>query len=142
MSRWGRWRDREFAEHYGFANDLGAAGPLPAVVSEVVAQPRPQGKPHLVLEINNHRLRPSQLLTPGRLLGATGRALLHQRGQRLDVLREVGGLVAREIHRRRLRRRPEYASDDTADAGTEPGHADGSRIVQARCPEVISGGSR
>src|SRR5438105_3743139 len=64
LSRWGRWRDREFAEHYWFANDLGAAGSLPAVVSEVLAQLRAQGKAHLVLEINNHRLRPSQLLTP------------------------------------------------------------------------------
>ena len=142
VSRWGRWRDREFVEHYWFANDLGAARSLPAVVSEIVARLRAQGKAHLGLEINNHRLRPSQLLTPLRLLGATGRALLHQRGQRLDVLREIGGLVAREIHRRRLRWRPDYACGDALAAGTEAADADGSRGVQALCPELISGGSR
>src|SRR5439155_15351640 len=140
LSRWGRWRDREFAEHYWFANDLGAAGPLPAVVREVLARLRAQGKAELALEINNHRLRPSQLLTPGRLLGATGRALLHERGRRLDVLHEVGDLVAREVHRRRLRWRPEHAPADAADSGIEPAAAKGSRVVRARRRELVGGG--
>jgi flavin-dependent dehydrogenase len=137
MARWGRWRDREFAEHYWFASDLGAAAPLPGVALEALRRLHAEGMAGLALEINNHRLKPSRLLTPGRLVGATERLLLQRRGQRLDVLREIGGLLAREARRRRLRWRPEYA----ADAGSEPAGTDGSGVLQGRRPEPVSGGA-
>src|SRR6201997_2151400 len=36
LARWGRWRDREFAEHYWLAGDLGKAGALPVVLHQMV----------------------------------------------------------------------------------------------------------
>jgi flavin-dependent dehydrogenase len=129
MSRWGRWRDKEFAEHYWFANDLGAAGRLPAVLPEILRQLHARGKGSLALEINNHRLKPSQLLTPARLLRATGRALAHRRGHRREVLREVGGVLARELHRRRLSWRPDYAPD-----GAGPTEVEDNAVVDAARP--------
>jgi hypothetical protein len=80
------------------------------------------------------------VLTPGRLVGATERLLLKQRGQRLDVLREVSGLLAREARRRRLRWHPEYAAGDAADAGSEAAGTDGSAVLKPRRPEPIRGG--
>ena len=58
-----------------------------------------------------------------------------------SFLHEVGDLVAREVHRRRLRWRPEHAPDDAADAGTEPAAANGSRVMRARRRELVGGGS-
>jgi flavin-dependent dehydrogenase len=109
-SRWGRWRDKEFAEHYWFANDLGATGPMPEVLQAVLRHLHAQGNASLALEINNHRLRPSELATPARLMRATASALAQRGGHRLEILREVGGLLTQEVHRRRLSRWPEYGS--------------------------------
>jgi flavin-dependent dehydrogenase len=141
MSRWGRWRDAEFSEHYWFASDLGAAGPLPTVLLEMSRRLHAQDKASLVLEINNHRLKPSQLLTPARLLGATGQALAHGGGRRLEILRELGGLLARELHRRRLMWRPEYAPGEGTDAGAGPKATEDSEVVRAPAAELVKGGS-
>ena len=109
MSSFWRWRDAEFAEHYWFASDLGSVEPLPAALLEVLALLMRRGRGHLALEINNHRLRPSELLTPRRLLRGAAAALRHNKGDRLPVVRELASLVVRELYRRALRRRPRYA---------------------------------
>lgn len=107
MTRWGRWRDDEFAEHYWLASDLGAAGKLPAVLPEVFRALQAKGRADLFFDLLNHRAEPSKVLSPPRLLGATARALLRHR--RPWVLGEVAALGAQDMRRRKLNRRPEYA---------------------------------
>jgi hypothetical protein len=38
MRHWGRWRDREFTEHYWLAYDLEEAGTVPAVLVEMLGR--------------------------------------------------------------------------------------------------------
>jgi deazaflavin-dependent oxidoreductase (nitroreductase family) len=121
MARWGRWRDREFAEHYWLANDMSESGAVPAVLVEIVRRLNEQGKVGTFLDLLNHRIRPSQLLTPARLLGATARVMTNERGRRRAILREVGDLLGREARRRWLNHRPAYAASEQPVAGTTAG---------------------
>jgi len=107
MTRWGRWRDDEFAEHYWLAIDLGKSGELPSVLPELFGDLRRQGQIDRFFDLLNHRSSPSQVLTPPRLAKATAR-LMGRRG-RLSVLREVGALGADEMRRRWRNRRPAYS---------------------------------
>jgi flavin-dependent dehydrogenase len=118
MARWARWRDREFAEHYWFANDMSESGAVPAVLVEIVRRLNEQGNVGTFLDLLNHRIRPSQLLTPARLLGATARVMTNERGRRGAILREVGELLAREARRRWLNHRPAYAASEQPAGGT------------------------
>jgi flavin-dependent dehydrogenase len=106
MARWGRWRDDEFAEHYWLACDLGRSGTLPAVLPEIFRDLHERDEVDGFLELLNHRAKPSEVLTPPRLLKATGKVLT-RRG-RLAHLREVATLVGDDMRRRRLNRRPAY----------------------------------
>jgi flavin-dependent dehydrogenase len=108
-ARWGRARDREFAEHYWLAGDLEEPGPVPAVLTEILRGLDERGRAGLFLELLSHRKRPSQVLTPPRLLGATARLLARGRVERRALLGEIGALGARDLHRRWLNRRPAYA---------------------------------
>jgi hypothetical protein len=118
LSNWNRWRDRDASEHYWLACDMGAAGEVPAVLPELVSRLLRQDKIDLFLDLLTHRTKPSQVLTPPRLLGATGRLLARSGGRRPAVLREVGSLIATDARRRRLNRRPEYApAGRSTDAG-------------------------
>jgi len=117
ISAWNRWRDRDAAEHYWLACDMGAAGKTPAVLAELMRRLLAQGRLDLFLDLLTHRTRPSQVLTPPRLLGATGRLLTRRGCDRRALLGEVRSLIATDAHRRRLDRRPMYASDETTDAG-------------------------
>jgi flavin-dependent dehydrogenase len=110
MSRWGRWRDREFAEHYWLAYDLEEPGPVPAVLVEMLRALQRQGKAGLFFELLNHRVRPSQLLTPPRVIGASARLLASGRTQRGALLRKLGALGAQDLRRRWRNRRPVYAA--------------------------------
>jgi flavin-dependent dehydrogenase len=112
MAHWGRWRDREFAQHYWFANDMSESGAVPAVLVEIVRRLNEQGNAGRFLDLLNHRIRPSQLLTPARVLGATARVMTHERGRRRANLREVGGFLGRETRRRWLNHRPAYAGSE------------------------------
>jgi hypothetical protein len=107
MTRWGSWRDEEFAEHYWLGSDLGRSGNLPGVLPEIFRDLLDRGRIDDFLEVLNHRKKPSEVLTPPRLLKATGRLLAH-RGGRLASVREVAGLAGDDIRRRRLNRRPAY----------------------------------
>jgi flavin-dependent dehydrogenase len=109
MSVWGRQRDRDFAEHYWYAAAFGSAGEVPAVMPEFIRMLHEQGKLGLLLDIQNHRNRPSKVITPPRILRATGRALVRRKGERVQVLREVAALVADDARNRLLNRRPAYA---------------------------------
>jgi 2-polyprenyl-6-methoxyphenol hydroxylase-like FAD-dependent oxidoreductase len=109
LAKWSRWRDRDASEHYWLACDMGAAGEVPAVLPELMSRLLRQGKVDLFLDLMTHRTKPSQVLTPPRLLGATGRLLARSGCDRRAVLRQVGSLIATDARRRRLNRRPEYA---------------------------------
>jgi 2-polyprenyl-6-methoxyphenol hydroxylase-like FAD-dependent oxidoreductase len=119
MSRWGRWRDEEFASHYWFATDLGDSGDLPLVVPELFRRLHARGKLGLFFDIQNHRIKPDRVVTPPRLLGAVTRLLARPGTERIRLMREVGGLVAEDIRRRKLNKRPVFAgsSPTTKDAG-------------------------
>ncbi len=118
LARWGRWRDEDAAEHYWFATDLGKAGALPAALPEMQRRLLAQGKIDLFLNLFAHRSRPSEVFSPPRLLGATGRLLARPGCERRALLREVGALIVADAHRKRLKRRPAYVVADMAlDAG-------------------------
>jgi hypothetical protein len=108
LATWGRWRDEDAAEHYWFAVDLGRAGtiptPLPALTERLVAT----GRIDQYADLFNHRSKPSDVITPLRLLGATGRLLARCGCEPRALLREVRGLMAEDARRKRLNRRPVY----------------------------------
>jgi flavin-dependent dehydrogenase len=110
LARWGRWRDEDAADHYWFATDLGKAGSVPAVVPEIARRLLAQGKIDLFLDLFSHRSSPSKVLTPPRLVGATGRLLARRGCERRPLLREVGALIAEDARRKRLNRRPAYVA--------------------------------
>jgi 2-polyprenyl-6-methoxyphenol hydroxylase-like FAD-dependent oxidoreductase len=116
LARFGRWRDGEFAEHYWFAGDLGQAGAVPAVLVEIVRRLDAQGRAGEFLDILNHRVRPSQLLTPAMLVSATARLMGRERGRRAAIAREVAALAAQDTRRRWRNRRPAYAHAADAEA--------------------------
>jgi len=103
-----RWRDRQYSEYYWLATDLGRVGPLPSVVPEVVEGMYDAGRVGSFLELFSHRAGPSDLITPGRLLGAAGRRLLRPGGGRREFARDLGATLRDEARRRWLSRRPVY----------------------------------
>jgi flavin-dependent dehydrogenase len=135
MHDWGRWREREFAEHYWLAYDLEEPGAAPAVLVEMLRRLQQQGRAGLFFELLYHRVRPSQLLTPPRLLGAVARLLARgpgtaltaagagpseaarAGGSRRALLAEVTRLGARDMRRRWRNRHPVYASAEQGEEG-------------------------
>lgn len=109
MARWGRWRDREFVDHYWFASDLGKAGPLPAVLPQIARDLHAKGQIVRFHELFSHRSKPSRVLNPARLACSAGR-LLRDEGDRRAVLNEVGTLVAQNMRRQVLNHHPVYAT--------------------------------
>jgi flavin-dependent dehydrogenase len=111
LARWWRWRDRDAREMHWFAQDLGAADAVPAVFVEMVRRlaAEPDGL-RRALDVINHRVRPSELLTPARLAGGATRALArgHPPGA---VLREVRTIAAREVRRRWRNHNPRYVDE-------------------------------
>src|SRR5262249_13136121 len=107
--RWGRQRDREFAEHYWLAYDLEERGAVPAVLVEILRGLQSQGRAGQFFDVLNHRIRPSQVLTPPRVGGAIARLLVKGRPRRRLLLGELGTLGAQELRRRLRNRRPLYA---------------------------------
>jgi flavin-dependent dehydrogenase len=109
---WGRWRDREFAEHYWLAYDFEEAGEVPLVLVEILRQLDHQGKAGLFFELLNHRIRPLQVLTPARIAAASARLLARRGTERRELLAQLGALGSRDLRRRRLGRRPIYAPSE------------------------------
>jgi flavin-dependent dehydrogenase len=109
--RWGRWRDREFAEHYWIATDFEDPGHVPPVLVEVLRRLQQQGKADEFFEVLNHRTRPSRVLTPPRVGGAVTRLLAKGDVDRRALLSEVARLGARDVSRRWHNRRPEIEAE-------------------------------
>jgi 2-polyprenyl-6-methoxyphenol hydroxylase-like FAD-dependent oxidoreductase len=107
LAAWGRWRDRDAAAHYWLAAEMGKGGAVPAVLPEIGRRLMEQGELELFLNLFNHRERPSAVLTPRRLLGATAR-LLARGGDRGELLRELATLATEEVRHQRLNHRPAY----------------------------------
>lgn len=115
---WAQWRDRDAFEHHWLACDLGAAGSMPTVLTALMAELDAADRFGEVVDLLEHRLRPSQVVTPPRLFATAGRMLLQPGCDRRAVLREVRELVATDMRRRRLRRRPRFVDPLVhADAG-------------------------
>lgn len=109
MASWWRWRDADAREMAWFAVDLGRAGRVPALLVEILRHLA--GDPAEVdrwFDVLNHRVRPSQILTPSRLAGATARLLARGRPSRGQVLAEVREIVTEDLRRRARNHRPAY----------------------------------
>jgi 2-polyprenyl-6-methoxyphenol hydroxylase-like FAD-dependent oxidoreductase len=113
IAAWARWRDRDAAEHYWFAADLGAAGRGPAVVPEMMRRLHQRGRLDELADVFQHRATPSAVLTPPQLLAATAALLARSGCDRRAVLREVGELIAVDARRKRLVRKPEFVAIDS-----------------------------
>jgi 2-polyprenyl-6-methoxyphenol hydroxylase-like FAD-dependent oxidoreductase len=113
LQDWWRWRDDDAFEKHWFASDLGRGGPVLTVEGEIIARlvSTPAGRDRFV-NILNHRARPSEVLTPGRLVGATARLLGRRGTDRRAVLRDARTVMGAEVRRRRLRKRPVYVGGD------------------------------
>jgi hypothetical protein len=109
MTRWWRWRDRDAREMAWLAGDLGQGGRVPPVLVEILDHLA--GDEAMVdrwFEVLNHRVRPSAILTPARLLGATGRLLRTGERPARQVLGETREIMARDLRRRWRNHRPVY----------------------------------
>lgn len=107
LAEWWRWRDDDSFEMHWFCSDMGAAGPVPRPFLEMVRDfaSRPNGLDPW-FEILSHRLEPSEVLTPARLVTATARLLRRGSDPRAAVMRETWTLAANDARRKWLRRRP------------------------------------
>jgi hypothetical protein len=94
---------------------------MPKVVPEMLSQLLAHDRFDLFLDLFTHRRRPSRVLSPPRLFGATSRLLARRGTDRRTVLREVGGLLAEDTRRRRLNRRPAFAAAAAATGDTDVG---------------------
>lgn len=128
LAAWGRWRDQDAAEHYWFAADLGRAGSVPTVLPELARRLVAAHRIDQYVNLFNHRGRPSDVITPLRLLGATGKLLTRRGCERRALLREVRGLAAEDARRKRLNRRPVYV-DASASLDAGPTEVEGAPIA-------------
>ena len=109
MRDWWRWRDLDAREMAWFAGDLGRGGRVPPVLVELLRHF--EADPTMVdrwFDVLNHRVRPSDILTPPRLLGATARLLRGGDQPAAQLLRDTSEIVARDLRRRWLDRRHRY----------------------------------
>jgi flavin-dependent dehydrogenase len=109
LAEWGRWRDKDAAEHYWLAVDFGAAGLSPAVNVAMLRLLASRGQLDELGDVMQHRSMPSQVFTPPRLVAATARLLRQPGIDRRAALREIRELGATDRKRRRLARQPEFA---------------------------------
>jgi 2-polyprenyl-6-methoxyphenol hydroxylase-like FAD-dependent oxidoreductase len=123
LREWWAWRDDDAFEKHWFASDLGRGGSVLTVEREILRRLLATRKGQdMFVNILNHRIRPSKVLTPVRLLGATGRLLLRRGSDRRQVLRDAKVLTTNDLQRRKQRKRPVY--DDSAIEEPEVAAAD------------------
>jgi hypothetical protein len=101
------------------------------VLPEAARRLQGRGKLDQIFELQNHRTKPSQVVTPPRVLGATVRLLARRETDRRALLREVGALVAEDFKRRRLNRKPVYAGASPAVADAGPTEIEDNAAVTA-----------
>jgi len=120
LADWGRWRDRDAREMAWFAADLGRAGCVPAVLGEIL---RELSSDDVMVDrwfdVLNHRARPSQILTPVRLAGATARLLRAGVRPRSQILGETREIVMRDMQRRWLNHHPRVAGEPARATSTD-----------------------
>lgn len=115
---WAAWRDRDAFEHHWLACDLGAAGEMPVMLTEIMRRLDKRGQFDSFIDLFQHRAMPSKVVTPPRLLSAAASMLVRGGNDRREVLREVGGLVLNDTRRKRQRRNPAFVDPMAhADAG-------------------------
>lgn len=109
LREWWTWRDEDAFEKHWFASDLGRAGPVLTVEAEIIRRlvSKPKGRDRF-LDLFSHRVRPSKVLTPTRLVGATTRLLLRRDSDHRQALRDARLLIGNDLLRRRLRKKPVY----------------------------------
>ena len=118
LAAWARWRDRDAAEHYWLAADFGAAGLAPGVQVEILRRMQRRNQLDQLSDVLMHRELPSRVFTPGKLLGATASLMAQPGTDRRQTLREVRELMATEMRRQRLNRKPDYVPvSDHREAG-------------------------
>lgn len=104
-----RWRDADAAEMYWWAREMGRAGAQLPLIRELFrglgSDPRSLRALH---EVVFHRRRPYRVMSPPRVLAATGRLLLGGDVPRGEAVNEFRTLVTRDIRRRYRTRRPVY----------------------------------
>lgn len=118
LAEWGRWRDGDAAGHYWFANDMGKEGPAPAALCEVGRWLLEHDRIDELVDVIAHRSLPSEVITPPRIIAAVLRLLARRGCDRRALMHEFLPIMAENVHRQRLNRRPEYVS---AAAAAEPG---------------------
>jgi flavin-dependent dehydrogenase len=109
MADWGRWRDREFAEHYWFAIDSSKSGTVPAVLPEAFRDLHRRGQSGRFFDVINHRARPSEVFGPPLVARATAGAIRRRPGSWAAVLGDVASVGREDLRRRWRNRRPLYA---------------------------------
>jgi 2-polyprenyl-6-methoxyphenol hydroxylase-like FAD-dependent oxidoreductase len=111
LQEWGSWRDADAWEMYWFATDMGAGGVNPGIVTQMMLGLGDESDgSERFLRMLNHELAPSNLFTAGRALRAVVAGTVAHPSASIPLISETGALIAREIRRRRLRRRPLYAT--------------------------------
>jgi flavin-dependent dehydrogenase len=117
MTAWWRWRDRDAREMAWFAGDFGRAGAVPPVLVEILhGLSGDDADIDRFLNVLTHRVRPSQILTPARLVGATARLVRRGDRPRRQVLAQTRQIMMDDLTRRWLNHRPRYGP-----AEVEPG---------------------
>jgi 2-polyprenyl-6-methoxyphenol hydroxylase-like FAD-dependent oxidoreductase len=103
LVEWWRWRDRDAWDMYWFARDLGAAGPTPLFLREVVRQLQTTGKIDRFFEVMDHA-RPASKLAPVSLaLRAALNGVRRPDGD-LGVLRQMLSFAREDARHRRMLR--------------------------------------
>lgn len=109
LRHWAQWRDRDAAEMYWWAAEMGRAGHQPAVVVEIfrrlAASPKGVRALH---DIIYHRRQPYAVFTPPRAMAAAGRLLLRGGVPRREVIAQTRTLAVRDFQRRWRTHRPVY----------------------------------
>lgn len=118
LADWWRWRDAKEFELHWLAADMGAAGPVPVLLAEVMREL--QESPGGLFDfwgIFHHRVRPSEVLTPERL----GAAAARMAGTPLEpqTQTELAAMVEMAEARAKLAASPVFEDD-------------GSRLAAAR----------
>jgi 2-polyprenyl-6-methoxyphenol hydroxylase-like FAD-dependent oxidoreductase len=111
MTAWWRWRDRDAREMAWFAGDFGRAGPVPPVLVEILRRlSEDDADVDRFLDVLTHRVRPSQILTPARLVGATARLVRRGQQPRREIVAGTREIMVEDLRRRWRNHRPRYAT--------------------------------
>lgn len=118
IARWGRQRDRRFADYYWMATDIGCAGPVPKLFTMVLQEMARYGEIDRYLQVFSHRRSPTRLMNPRYLVPAMVRMLWRAPEMRIEIVRNFAELLGQEIGRRWATWQPTWAPISGAvDAG-------------------------